>query len=99
MALQTSKTPVARLAFEPIVRPCANCDVLVARTSVAERREAEAIADAYKYRELWEAAASCLQHNRAKIRPRGKDKERMISRAMQDMCGHFWSGSTDGWLA
>jgi len=77
---------------------CPNCQVLATRAALAERYAAEAIAAAYRYRELWEAAASCLQANRAKIRPRGPDDSRMLAHAAQDRCGHFWSGRTDGWL-
>ena len=77
---------------------CFNCEVLRARVDCAERSETRAIAEAYHYRELWEAAASCLQHNRAKLRPRGPDEARMLDAAMQSLCGHFWSGKSDGWL-
>jgi hypothetical protein len=72
--------------------------VLKARVAGAERRESAAVAEAYQYRELWEAAASCLQHNRAQITPRGADERRMLDAAHACMCGHFWSGHTDGWL-
>jgi len=50
------------------------------------------------YRDLWEAAASCLQHNRGTITPRGEDERRMLDAAERCMCGSFWSGQTDGWL-
>jgi hypothetical protein len=84
--------------------PCSYCGgtpcfcVWIARAQGAEEREASAIAEAYKFRELWEAAASCLQHNRKKIRPRGEDERRVLDIADKQMCGHFWSGKTNGWL-
>lgn len=60
--------------------------------------EANAVTEAYRWRELWEAAASCLQHNRGKIRPRGEDERRILAIAEKCQCGHFWSGETNGWL-
>ena len=62
------------------------------------KREAEAVAEAYRYRELWEAAAACLQHNRKRIKPRGEDERLMLEAADRCLCGHFWSGKTSGWM-
>lgn len=78
---------------------CERCDVWRARAEGAEEREASAIAEAYRLRLLWEAAASCLQHHRAAIRPRGADERRMLAASDSSTCGPFWSGRTDGWLA
>lgn len=64
----------------------------------AKKRELEAISEAQKYRELWNAAASCLAHNKDKIRPRGEDERVIIQIASKSDHGHFWSGETKGWL-
>jgi len=72
--------------------------VLEERVRTAEERSAEAIAETYKWKELWNAAASCLQHNKAKIKPRGQDERRMLEAADKCTCGHYWSGKTNGWL-
>ena len=63
-----------------------------------DHKNTELLRDALYYRELWEAAASCLQHNMTKIKPRGEDEKRMLDEATNSTCGHFWSGKTDGWL-
>lgn len=76
--------------------PCA-CPS-ISRAEAAQARETEAILEAYKWRELWEAAASCIQHNRKLIKPRGEDERRIIEAAEKCGCGHYWSGRTDGWL-
>jgi hypothetical protein len=63
-----------------------------------ERETLEFLSEAARYRELWEAASSCLQHNMTKIKPRGQDEKRMLEEAAKSTCGLFWSGKTDGWL-
>ena len=83
---------------------CAGCGradcicELLEQVRGSEKRETEAIIEARQYRDLWEAAASCIQHNGANIKPRGPDERRMLARASIATCGHFWSGETDGWL-
>jgi hypothetical protein len=76
--------------------PCACPLIEQARKSL--KREADAIQEALLYRELWEAAASCLLYNRGKIKPRGEDERRLLDVAEKSMCGHYWSGATDGWM-
>lgn len=71
---------------------------MVERVRGSRSRETEAIAEAFKYRQLWDAAASCLQHNMKKISPRGEDEKRMLSMAKNSLCGSFWSGKTNGWF-
>jgi hypothetical protein len=86
---------------------CQHCDcpnqhcacVLRERVRSAERRENEAMSEAYRYRRLWEAAASCLAYNRDRLRkPRGEDERLLVENALSDMHGPFWSGKTRGWL-
>ena len=89
------------LMTTPADRPtCAACQVYRTRAELAERQAAEAVDQAYRYRLLWEAAASCLRHNRARLaKPRGGDEARVIAHAGETDLGLFWSGRTDGWLA
>jgi hypothetical protein len=61
----------------------------------AERREREAISEAYRYRRLWECAASAITHSGYK--PRGADERRMVA-AAAEVGGLLSSGNTDGWL-
>ncbi len=78
--------------------------VMQARMNGAERREREAIAEAYRYRTLFQAAASLIAHNRARLaKPRGKDEARVLEYLDSygdgpPALGHFWSGKTDGWI-
>src|SRR5690554_1318954 len=93
--------------YGPGASRCPHCDcpnpycacVLFTRVENAERRAAESGALAHSYRYLWECAASCLEHNAAKVKPRGKDEGRMLELAKRDgPQGKFWSGKTDGWI-
>jgi hypothetical protein len=89
---------------------CPDCDcpnrncacVLRARMEGAERRAREAQREAARLRELWQAAASCLSYNRARLtRPRGEDERRLLAYIEAQGStehGHYWSGKTDGWL-
>lgn len=73
-------------------------DLYKVQAETSRKRESEAIAEAYKYRLLWEAAASCLAHNARKLKPRGKDEAKVIDMAQTTDHGKFWSGETSGWL-
>ena len=73
-------------------------DLYKVQAQTSRIRESEAIAEAYKYRLLWEAAASCLAHNAGKLKPRGADEATIISMAKAADHGKFWSGETSGWL-
>lgn len=77
--------------------PCA-CE-LIERANLAEANASKATSEAYRYRLLWECAASCLATNAKKIKPRGADERRMLEKANDAANGTFWSGLTDGWIA
>lgn len=68
------------------------------QVALAEKKAADAIAEASKYRTLWECAASCLSSNSKFIKPRGGDERKLLSIADSANHGVFWSGTTDGWL-
>lgn len=74
-------------------------DLYKVQAEASRKRESEAIAEAYKYRVLWEAAASCLAHNAGKLKPRGADEAKVIDLAIRADHGKFWSGETSGWLS
>ena len=71
---------------------------IVARVDALNRNAKEWMNDRTMYRELWEAAASCLVANNKKIKARGPDESRMLDWALGSMHGHFWSGQTNGWI-
>lgn len=79
-----------------------NCGVLRERAHGAERREREAIAEAYRHRMLFQAAASLIAYNRTRLaKPRGADEARVLEYLDQYGSvglGPFWSGKTDGWV-
>lgn len=63
-----------------------------------ERITSEAVAEAYRLRRLWQFSASMIAASSSKIRPRGKDEERLIKLAKEADHGMAWAGTTDGWL-
>lgn len=89
---------------------CPDCDcpnpkcfcVLSERLRAAERESREVSAERREARDLFEAAASVIAHNRTRIaKPRGADERRLlayIDAGGAPMLGSFWSGRTDGWL-
>lgn len=77
---------------------CEECGLLEERAKLAEARTSAAIAEAYQYRRLWEAGASCLAKNAAKIKPRGEDERKILELAKGADHGVFWSGETKGWI-
>lgn len=69
------------------------------RAALAERRLHDAVMEAARLRTLWEAAASCLQYNRARLaKARGVDEARLLALAEQADLGPFWAGTTAGWI-
>ncbi|HIE1324489.1 TPA: hypothetical protein ACXJFQ_005094 [Pseudomonas aeruginosa] len=78
---------------------CKKCGLCEEQVRLAQAREREAIAEAAKYRTLWEASASCLSANQSKIKPRGADESKLLEIARQADHGQFWSGKTKGWIA
>lgn len=78
---------------------CEECGLCREQVKLSRTREHEAIAEAAKYRMLWEASASCLAHNADKIKPRGADEAKLIEIAKGANHGMFWSGKTKGWIA
>lgn len=89
----------ATSARECPARLTGNClypDVLIARMQAAERREVEALDEAYRYRRLWEFAAAALV--RVNYKPKGPDERRMMACAHSMPGGLNLSGKTDGWL-
>lgn len=78
-------------------RPLEYCAcVLKERVALADARRDEAIAEAYRARRLWQAAAACLAHHQPK--PRGEDEKRLLALAYTEDHGPFWAGTTDGWI-
>lgn len=75
--------------------PCA-C-VLLETVRLGEARSAKAVAEAERYRLLWQAAASLITYAGDKLKPRGQDERRLIDIAKHADHGRFWSGKTDGW--
>jgi len=73
-------------------------DLFRVQAETSRKLESEAIAEAYKYRLLWECAASCISHNASKLKPRGADEAKIISLAQSADHGKFWSGETSGWM-
>jgi hypothetical protein len=65
----------------------------------SERRHAtEAIAEACRYRRLWEVAAHCLDHNRRRLaKPRGDDERRMLAQVVEGLHSPA-GGSSSDWL-
>lgn len=78
---------------------CKNCGLREEQVRLAQSRECEAIAEAARYRTLWEAGASCLAANAVKIKPRGPDEAKLLEIAKRANHGVFWSGKTKGWIA
>lgn len=74
-------------------------DLYKIQAESSRKRESEAVAEAYKYRLLWEAAASCLAHNAMKLKARGADEAKVIDLAKSADYGKFWSGKTSGWIS
>jgi len=74
------------------------CDLYQEQVNLYEARMNEAIAEAEKYRLLWQASASCLSYNSDKIKARGEDEKIIIKLAKETDHGRFWSGKTKGWL-
>ena len=89
---------------------CPDCDcpnrhcacVLRTRVELAERDRRRAVAEASRWRALFQAAASLVAHNRDRLRaPRGKDEARVLAYLDETGApglGPFWSGRTDGWI-
>ena len=77
---------------------CEGCGLAKEQSRLSEARAREAIAEAYKYRRLWEASASCLAHNAKRVKARGEDEAKLLEMAKEADSGVFWSGTTKGWL-
>lgn len=78
---------------------CEECGLREEQVRLAQARESEAIAEAAKYRALWEASASCLSANESRIKPRGADEAKLLEIAKKANHGPFWSGKTKGWIS
>lgn len=78
---------------------CEECGLYREQARLAQARASEAIAEAAHYRNLWQAASSCIAINASKIKPRGEDEQKLIEIAKKADHGVFWSGQTKGWLS
>lgn len=99
VALTSWVTSNPRAAAERLVLLVGHNEVLESQCKSHAHREREALGAAAQYRDLWEAAASCLLHNQDKLRrPRGPDEKRLLSLIHLANLGRFWSGETKGLL-